>query len=134
MPTAAATEAGKDVAAVEQACFELLHQSIAAQCKAALKRRLGDGCSEEALAAYTVQRSLAEGFYFWAAHLFMIDAALTAGISLRSDQIQRDEAQGLAALRRARSRFAAQHPDCPHCGTPLFDRGPSCVVCGGERG
>jgi hypothetical protein len=132
MATAAA-EASHDVAAVEQAAFELMEIELARECKDALRRRLGAGCTDEALAGYDVQRTVPDGFYIWTGHLFMLAAALTAGISLRATDIKASEMAGLGALRRARSRFSAAHPDCSRCGMPLMDRHGACAICGSEQ-
>ena len=133
MMQAVAIETARDTEAVELALFEMMEQALGKQCQDALRRRLRDASPEDlekALGSYEVKRTLADGFYNWGYHLMTVEAAVTAGITLRADHLTRDEAAGMLALRRARNKFNEAHPGCRHCGHPRMDRQGTCAICG----
>ena len=124
-----------DLAGIEAAAFEMLEQSLGAQIQEALVRRLKEGATEKMLAAYQISRSLPEGYYCWAQHLFLVRRAMQSGMTLRPDLVTAAEMRGVAAVDAALRRFQEEHPPCPHCGRHMDDRhSPGCVHCGAQKG
>jgi len=50
-------------------------------------------------------------------HLLDVERRIREG---RCGRLWADELFGLDALRAARARFEAAHPQCPHCAAPLM--------------
>lgn len=120
-----------DLETIETAAFELLEEDLAREYRQRILTKLGGGESaERAVASYESERTLAPGFYGWTVHLFGMDHIRDLGAM---SNVSAREADGLAAVGRARSRFRELHPSCPHCAFPLFDRLVSaCQLCGGK--
>lgn len=119
---------------IETAAFELLDEGLAEHYRRSLARRLGPSANlEQAIAGFSTERSLPEGFYDWTAHLFRLERARELGAAAGPEAIQAVELRGLEALAQARARFRDLHPPCAHCGILLFDRlVQTCQICGGD--
>lgn len=85
-----------------------------------LARQIESLSAEEDLMAYAVAlaktvpvRSVASGFYDYAAYLFWIRSMIDADVELT---ILAEEAEGLRALAAAQQEFERDHPECPQCG------------------
>ena len=123
----------RDQLGLKQAAFELLEEAMMAQHRRRIERQLAGGENlERALAGLRMERTLADGYYAWAAHLFMLDSVRELG-AMRPGFLDAAEIDGLAALRSARHQFAREHPPCPHCGAALYDSfAMSCETCQGQ--
>jgi hypothetical protein len=78
-------------------------------------------------------RTLAWGYYSFGEHLLHLDALQQAGIGVASADLAACEAEGLLALRRARSAFESRHPACSACGMRQQNRfSPACPGCGSK--
>jgi hypothetical protein len=115
---------------IRQAALELLEESLGADD---LARQIENLSAEEDLMTYAVAlaktvpvRSVAAGFYDYAAYLFWIRSMIDADVELT---ILAEEAEGLRALAIAQREFERDHPACPQCGarqsssTPIRCRG-----------
>jgi hypothetical protein len=78
-------------------------------------------------------RTLAWGYYRFGEHLLHLEALQQAGIAFGTRDLAAFEAEGLLALRRARSAFESHHPACSACGQRQQNRfGRECPACGSK--
>jgi hypothetical protein len=78
-------------------------------------------------------RTLAWGYYRFGEHLLHLEALQQAGIGPAAGDLAACEADGLLALRRARTAFEARHPACNSCGERQQNRfGRECPGCGSK--
>jgi len=116
---------------IRQAALELMEESLGADD---LARQIESLSAEEDLMAYAVSlaktvpvRSVASGFYDYAAYLFWIRSMIDADVELT---ILAEEAEGLRALAAAQQEFERDHPACPQCGARQQSSTPiRCRVC-----
>jgi hypothetical protein len=124
----------RDVEGVAIAVGELLLESLGATYRAAVTAKL-EGCAnlERALADFETDRILAVGYYGWAMHLMKLSQQLDLGLVPNTQTLLWHETEGIIATRAAQARFREEHPGCPHCGTPLWNRHAQlCQICGAE--
>jgi hypothetical protein len=118
----------RDYEGVKHAAGELLLEGLAEHYLQTVVRRLGQAYLDQLLAEYETRRSLAAGYYDWAAHLSHIADQIRLGLPPKG--LAWSETEGLIALEAARAAFKLEHPPCSHCGTPLFSRHARiCQIC-----
>lgn len=107
----------QDMNGVRQAALEMMNESLRADD---LARQIQGLMSDDDLAAYAVSlaktvpvRSVASGFYDYAAYLFWMRSMIDANVEIT---VLADEAEGLRAIEAARQEFERDHPACPQCG------------------
>src|SRR5579864_6689485 len=99
---------------VRQAALELMKESLGA---ADVERQLDSLCAQDAdeatLAKVIPVRTMADGFYSFAAHIFWMRKMIDSNVQIT---VLSDEAEGLCAIEAARQEFERDHPPCPKCG------------------
>jgi hypothetical protein len=116
---------------IRQAALELMVESLGADD---LARQIESIMSGDDLMAYAVSiaktvpvRTMADGFYDYAAYLFWIRSMIDADVDIT---ILAEEAEGLRALAAAQHEFERDHPACPQCGERQSSRTPiKCRSC-----
>lgn len=113
----------QDINGIRQAALELMVESLGADD---LARQIESIMSDDDLMAYAVSlaktvpvRTVADGFYDYAAYLFWIRSMIDADVELT---ILAEEAEGLRALAAAQQEFERDHPPCSQCGERQFSR------------
>lgn len=98
----------RDFAGIGEAYREMLEHDLARRAAEAL----GTPPPE-------LEQQFGEGYYAWVGALRRLEdrRAVNASLALCADW-----SDGLVALERARSEFAADHPGCPRCAAPLLAR------------
>jgi NADH pyrophosphatase NudC (nudix superfamily) len=106
---------------IRQAALELMVESLGADDTA---RQIESIMADDDLMAYAVSlaktvpvRTVADGFYDYAAYLFWIRSMIDADVELT---VLAEEAEGLRALAVAQQEFERDHPGCPQCGARQY--------------
>jgi len=100
-------------AELEAAALTLLEAQLEAGYQAAMAERAGSAAGgPPALPALSIDPALHRRVL----HLMDLARHIEAG---RCGRLWADELLGLDAVRGARARFDAKHPECPHCSAPL---------------
>jgi len=99
---------------VRQAALELMKESLGA---ADVERQLDNLCAQDAdeatLAKVIPVRTMADGFYSYAAHILWMRKMIASNVEI---SVLADEAEGLCAIEDAVHEFERDHPPCPKCG------------------
>ncbi|MFL6310578.1 MAG: hypothetical protein ACJ71W_00605 [Terriglobales bacterium] len=121
----------QDMNGIRRAALELMVESLGADD---LARQIESIMSGDDLMAYAVSlaktvpvRTVAEGFYDYAAYLFWIRSMIDADVDIT---VLAEEAEGLRALASAQQQFERDHPACPQCGAQQYSTTPiKCRSC-----
>jgi hypothetical protein len=117
----------QDVEGLRQAALEMFVQTMENE---ELEGRLRSSAPDDLaqMEKLLPNKTLAPGYYEQVLYLLWFEDKLNAGITF--SEISADEAEGMAALQRARQQFQQEHPQCPHCGTRVKYRGQKgCMKC-----
>ncbi len=92
---------------------EVLEEDFA---QSRMRRSLEDAADEsrEHMVATLPRRTLSEGYYKLAEYLLWLEGLIAVGAPIL--QMAMLEADGLGVLKRARSNFERNHPECGSCG------------------
>ena len=103
---------------VRQAVLELMVESLGAEdVERQLDNLRAQDADESTLAKVVPVRTMAEGFYDFAAYLMWMRGKIDAGVGI---SILADEADGLSAFEAARQEFERGHPPCPQCSARQY--------------
>jgi hypothetical protein len=121
-------QVSRDYEGLEQAAYELFRESLD---RSAEDRIRGDELNVERMIEDAAPRfTLSDGFYERARYLLGLEEMMATGITFRAEDVYLTDVKGLTALKRARERFAADHPGCRNCGQRNAKHRPKCLGCG----
>jgi len=103
----------EDAEGLQIAAHELLEEELAKRRFDELSPRLGPQQRVIARKGLGTQRTLAAGYYPYAAFLFWL-AGRVKRVTLKAG-----DAEGIEAVDAARAEFHKAHPQCPNCGEAL---------------
>jgi hypothetical protein len=111
---------------VYDALLQLLEEELEERKTARLIEKAGDASNAGRLHNKKC-RSLADGYYLWAAYLFWLAEAMRAGAIF---ELQSSELTGLKSVKAARAEFERENPGCRSCGSPNNSFVLRCWNCG----
>lgn len=129
----------RDYRNIRRAALELFEEALIAE---ELERALDKFIEREAAGGAVANReraleslrpkprSLAEGYYVWAAHLFDLELSLQIGFKIGLADLRATELAGLRIVKSARREFENTHPACGKCGTMNTIGALRCRKCG----
>ncbi len=120
----------KDVEGVRMALEEIFDGDFA---RSRIRSEGANAETVERMESRIPTRTLAWGYYHMGEHILRLEALQQAGIVFTARDLASFEAEGLLALRRARSAFNSRHPECSACGLRQANRyGQECPRCGAK--
>jgi hypothetical protein len=109
-----------------RAAEEFLNEGYEYQSAERILRETPPELQAEARRKLLPSRTVPDGCFVWLGYLVWLEGVLEIAPSL---PLLASEAEGLLILRRARMRFRASHPPCPHCGMPNEEHALRCREC-----
>jgi len=120
----------RDLKLLARAAQEFFNEGFSAPEAERILERTPPELRAAARATLMPPRTVPDGAFGWVGYLIWLEGVLEI-VQVRLTAV---EVEALITLKRARNRFQAEHPPCPHCGMPNEAHALCCRECMKEIG